>query len=237
LVSDLMLIVTSILLFGTVSALFLYYRRIITLRQEYYNAKGAVRDIVVSVDNQFRRQKEGVLFVAQQVENVIIENSKVVKKVEHYEEQLTDLANLVSNSPKIEEKVSGQLEQMKNEVENIKEVQAKVMTKLVEIERIKKERHASETKIEAAIPIKKESALAPLTETELEVLEIISKEGEKTAPEIREKISLTREHSARLMKKLYKDGYLERDTHKMPYVYRLKEEMEKLLKKREANVS
>ena len=231
-----MLIVTSVLLFGTVSALFLYYRRIITLRQEYYNAKGAVRDIVVSVDNQFKRQKEGVLFVAQQVENVIVENSKVVKKVEDYEEQLTELTNLVSNAPNIEDKVSGQLEQMRSEVENIKQAQTKVMTKLVEIEKIKKERPMPETKIEAAIPIKKESALAPLTETELAVLETINKEGEKTAPEIREKIGLTREHSARLMKKLYKDGYLERDTHKMPYVYRLKEEMEKLLKKREASV-
>jgi predicted HTH transcriptional regulator len=178
-----------------------------------------------------------VLFVAQQVENVIVENSKVVKKVEEYEEQMTNLTSLVSNAPNIEKKVSGQLERMKNEVENIKQAQAKVMTKLVEIEKIKKERPVPETKIEAAIPIKKESALAPLTETELEVLEIISKEGEKTAPEIREKIGLTREHSARLMKKLYKDGYLERDTHKMPYVYRLKEEMEKLLKKRETSVS
>ena len=69
------------------------------------------------------------------------------------------------------------------------------------------------------------------------VLETIGKEGEKTAPEIREKIGLTREHSARLMKKLYKDGYLERDTHKMPYVYRLKEEMQKILKRREAKAS
>ena len=236
-VSDFMLVVTSVLLFGTLLALFLYYRRIVSLRQEYYNAKGVVRDIVVSVDNQFRKQKEGVFFVAQQVENVLVENAKVVEKVEGYEERLTDLTNLISNAPNIEDKVSGQLEQMRNEVEDIKQVQAKVLTKLVEIEKIKKERPAPETKIEAAIPIKKESALAPLTETELEVLETISKEGEKTAPEIREKIGLTREHSARLMKKLYKDGYLERDTHKMPYVYRLKEEMEKLLKKREATVS
>lgn len=236
-VSDFMLIVTSVLLAGTVSALFLYYRRIVTLRQEYYNAKGTIRDIVVSVDNQFKRQKDGVLFVAQKIEDVIVENEKVAKKVEEYEEQLTDLSNLVTKVPNIEEKVSGQLKEMQGEVEGIKEAQVQVMKKLVEIEKIKKERYVPETKIEAAIPIKKESALAPLTETELAVLETISKEGEKTAPEIRERIGLTREHSARLMKKLYKDGYLERDTHKMPYVYRLKEEMEKILKKREASVS
>jgi len=95
----------------------------------------------------------------------------------------------------------------------------------------------SEVKIEAAIPIKKDKALAHLTQTELLVLETINKEGEKTAPEIREKISLTREHTARLMKKLYKDGYMERDTHRMPYVYRLKREMQKILKKREGSAS
>jgi DNA-binding MarR family transcriptional regulator len=231
-----MLIVTSVLLAGTVSALFLYYRRIVTLRQEYYNAKGTIRNIVVSVDNQFKRQKDGVLFVAQKMENVLVENEKVAKKVEEYKEQLTDLTNLVANAPNIEENVSGQLKEMQTEVEGIKEAQVQVMKKLVEIEKIEQERYAPETKIEAAIPIKKESALAPLTETELAVLETIGKEGEKTAPEIREKIGLTREHSARLMKKLYKDGYLERDTHKMPYVYRLKEEMEKILKKRETSV-
>jgi len=235
--SDFMLVVTSVLLFGTVSAIFLYYRRIMTLRQEYDRAKGVVNDIVVSVDGQFRRQKDGFLFVAQNMENIVLENKKVIKKVEEYEGRLTDITKLMDNVPHIEEKVLGQLGEMRNEVVSIKEAQNKVMKKLVEIEKIKQEGYVPEANIEAAIPIKREKALEPLTETELLVLETIGKEGEKTAPEIREKIGLTREHTARLMKKLYKDGYMERDTHKMPYVYRLKEEMQKILKKREASAS
>ncbi|MCW4015988.1 MAG: MarR family transcriptional regulator [Candidatus Bathyarchaeota archaeon] len=233
--SDVMLVVTSVLLLGTISALFLYYRRIMTLRQEYDRAKEVVDDIVVSVDGQFRRQKDRFLFVAQKMENIVLENKKVVEKVEDYEGRLTDFTKRVEDIPHIEEKVSGHLKEMQNEVEGIKEAQEKVIKNLAEIEKIKHEAHVPETKIEAAIPIKKEKALEPLTETELMVLETIGKEGEKTAPEIKEKISLTREHTARLMKKLYKDGYLERDTHKMPYVYRLKEEMQKILKKREAS--
>ena len=235
--SDFMLVVTSVLLFGTVSAIFLYYRRIMTLRQEYDRAKGVVNDIVVSVDGQFRRQKDGFLFVAQNMENIVLENKKVIKKVEEYEGRLTDITKLMDNVPNIEEKVLGQLGEMRNEVVGIKEAQNKVMKKLVEIEKIKQEGYVPEANIEAAIPIKREKALEPLTETELLVLETIGKEGEKTAPEIREKIGLTREHTARLMKKLYKDGYMERDTYKMPYVYRLKEEMQKILKKREASAS
>jgi DNA-binding MarR family transcriptional regulator len=232
-----MLLTTSVLLFITILALFLYYRRIRTLRQEYERARGVVEDIVVGVDSQFRRQKDRVLFVAQKVEAASLENKKVVKKIEEYEGRLTDLAKVMGDVPQIEEKFSGQLEEMKSEVNGIKEAQDKVMQKLVEIEKIKQEAYVPEVKIEAAIPIKREKALEPLTETELIVLETIGKEGEKTAPEIREKIGLTREHTARLMKKLYKDGYLERDTHKMPYIYRLKEEMQKLLKRREAKAS
>ncbi|UCC58743.1 MAG: MarR family transcriptional regulator [Candidatus Bathyarchaeum sp.] len=236
-ISDILFLVTAVLLLGTISALFLYYRRIRTLRQEYERARGVVDDIVVSVDSQFRRQENVVHSIAQKIEGAAMENKQVAKKLEEYESRLTDLANVMGDVPQIEEKISGQLKEMKNEVEGIKAAQNKVMQKIDEIEKFKQEGYVPEAKIEAAIPIRKEKALAPLTETELLVLETIGKEGERTAPEIREKIKLTREHTARLMNKLYKDGYLERDTHKMPYVYRLKEEMKKILKRREAKIS
>lgn len=236
-VSEGMLMVTSVLLFVTVLAVFLYYRRLKLLRYEYERARGVVEDIVVGVDTQFRRQKDRVLYVAEKVEAASLENKKVVSRIDEYEGRLSEITKAVGDIPQIEERVSGQLKAMRNEVEGIKEAQNKVMRKLGEIEKIKQETYVPEVKIEAAIPIKREKALEPLTETELMVLETIGTEGEKTAPEIREKIGLTREHTARLMKKLYKDGYLERDTHKMPYVYRLKEEMQKILKRREAKAS
>ena len=50
--------------------------------------------------------------------------------------------------------------------------------------------------------------MAALTDTEITVLEMLSKEGPKTAPEIKERVQLSREHTARLMKKLYEEGYL-----------------------------
>lgn len=83
------------------------------------------------------------------------------------------------------------------------------------------------------LPIRRDKAMAALTETEVAVLEFLSAEGPKTAPEIKEKVSLSREHTARLMKKLYEEGYLERDTGKLPFRYSVKEEMARLLKKTE----
>jgi DNA-binding MarR family transcriptional regulator len=230
-----MLVVASVLLFCTISTIFFYYRRIRTLNEEYGRTKGTINDIVVSIDRQFSRQKDRVLFFTQKIENILLENKNFSNKVEDYERQVINLNESVADVPQFEDKVTRQLHDMRREFVDIKEVQEKVMRKLVEIEKIKREAYGPEMKIEAAIPIKREKVLEPLTETELMVIEIIGKEGEKTAPEIREKINLTREHTARLMKKLYKNGYLERDTHKMPYVYRLKEEMQKILKKRETS--
>ena len=85
------------------------------------------------------------------------------------------------------------------------------------------------------IPIKRDKALAALTDTEITVLEMLSKEGAKTAPEIKERVSLSREHTARLMKKLYEEGYLEREVGKIPFKYSIKKEMETLMQKVERN--
>ena len=81
------------------------------------------------------------------------------------------------------------------------------------------------------VPIKRDKALAALTNTEVAVLEMLSSEGAKTAPEIKERVALSREHTARLMKKLYEGGYLEREIDKIPFKYIVKKEVEKILKK------
>lgn len=234
--SDLLLLVVTALLLVTMGASALYYKRIRRAREEYEEAKNIVGDVVVSFNRQFRKQEDGLRAVSHETEIISSENEKVVRKMEEYDRRLATFANVVESVPAIEQKVSTQVEKVNRKVDDIKVEQDKMMQRITEVEKLKYKAQVPERKIEAAIPIKKEKALAPLTETELTVLENIAKEGEKTAPEIREKIKLTREHTARLMKKLYEDGYLERDTHKMPYTYRLKEEMHKILKKREAKV-
>lgn len=232
--SDLLLIVVTALLLVTMGASALYYKRIRRVREEYEEARSTVGDITMSFNRQFQRQEDSLRAVTHKTEIISSENEKVVKKVEEYDKRLSDLANIIEDVPAIEQKLSTQIEETSKKVNDIKAAQDKIKQRIAEVEKLKYKVQVPEAKIEAAIPIKKEKALAPLTETELAVLETIAKEGEKTAPEIREKIKLTREHTARLMKKLYEAGYLERDTHKMPYTYRLKEEMQKILKKREA---
>jgi len=74
-----------------------------------------------------------------------------------------------------------------------------------------------------------EDILQTLTNTELEVLKMIVDFGEGTVPEIKEQIQKTREHTARLLKKLYDKGFIDRNTNSMPYRYSIRKEIRDLI--------
>jgi predicted transcriptional regulator len=57
------------------------------------------------------------------------------------------------------------------------------------------------------------------TPTELQVLTFLANEGPKSAPEIGQFVGRSREHTARLMKKLFDEGYVRRDQTRIPFRY------------------
>jgi CRP-like cAMP-binding protein len=57
------------------------------------------------------------------------------------------------------------------------------------------------------------------TPTELQVLTLLANEGPKSAPEIGTFVGRSREHTARLMKKLFDEGYVRRDQSRIPFRY------------------
>ena len=63
------------------------------------------------------------------------------------------------------------------------------------------------------------------TPTELEALSLLAREGAKTAPEIGRLVGRSREHTARLMKKLLDEGYVLRDQARVPFRYSLSERL------------
>ena len=226
--ADVFLIVTILLLLVTVGFAVLYYRRIKRAHEMYEEARGAVGDVVISFNRQLQRQENRLGAVAYKTEVLSSRSDDAAKKLKTQARQLSDLSAKVETFSGIEKRVSAQIKGMSKKVDGVIAKQEGLVKKIAEVPA------APEAKIKAAIPIKRERALAPLTETELSVLEILASEGKKTAPEIRDRIKLTREHTARLMKRLYEKGYLERDSGKMPYAYRIKEEMRRILKKTEA---
>src|SRR5438477_1073468 len=71
------------------------------------------------------------------------------------------------------------------------------------------------------------------TPTELQVLTMLANDGPKSAPEIGRVVGRSREHTARLMKKLYEEGYIRRDQTRIPFRYSLVERVKQTFKKQE----
>jgi DNA-binding MarR family transcriptional regulator len=160
-----------------------------------------------------------------------------LKKVDSLEKRIAPLENQVSTfSQAVSQSSNSILSGLTGLESKIKDIETSNETLKVKLagfeDRIQKFTVAPEIS-EAVMPIKRDKAMAALTDTEIEVLEMLSSEGPKTAPEIKDRVKLSREHTARLMKKLYEEGYLEREVGKIPFRYSIKKEMEKLLKKTE----
>ncbi len=231
-----LLFLASILLFAvTVIASVLYYKQIRGLREKYEEARDVVSDIVVSFNSQLRGYEEKLDAISHKTAVLSSRNERVISRVKEHDGELKKIVGRFNTFSGIEQKVSAQIQDVKRRIEGLVAAQRATVEKIAEVEKIGQRGSAAPkaegTKIEAPIPIRREKALAPLTETELRVLKILSDNSPKSAPEIREEIKLTREHTARLMKKLYEEGYLERSVHKIPYTYHIKKEMLKILKK------
>lgn len=232
--TEVLLLLVGFLLAVTVSAAIEYYRLLRKVQREYEKARGAIEDIVLSFNRQLKREAEKLELVAYKVEAISSRNQGALNKAEKVEKTLNTLENKISAVLEDREKVLTRLDDIDKKVRDAVASQDTLTEKISHIEeQAQRFSQVSEAGVEAVIPIKREKALAPLTETELSVLEVLTLEGPKTAPEIKGKITLSREHTARLMKKLYEGGYLERDTSKIPFKYRVKEEMMKLLKRTE----
>ena len=230
---DIMLVLLGILLTATIVAAVEYYKQLRRAQKEYERARDAVEDIVLSFNRQLKREAERLELVAYKVEEIASKEDRALSTAQDVEKRFQSVETKIG-SMEDREKMLAKIEELDKRVCDVTASQEDLVTKVSSVEEQAKQlATAPEPRIEAVIPIKRDKAMAQLTETELVVLDFLVSEGAKTAPEIKEKVKLSREHTARLMKKLYEEGYLERDTVKIPFKYSVKKEMEKLLKKTE----
>jgi len=209
-----------------------YGKRIREVRREYVEAKDAIDDIVLSFNRQLRLQEERLGITAQKIGILSSRDEVLAEKLEGQKGDVKELTEKVKSFYSKEDAVA-RIHSVEDKLDEFMSLKETLEQRIVELEKKTLSSRESEPRVESAIPIRREKALAQLTETELLVLEFLAAEGEKTAPETKDKVKLSREHTARLMKKLYEKGYLERSSNKIPFTYRLKEEMQRFLKKPE----
>jgi DNA-binding CsgD family transcriptional regulator len=233
-VIEFLLIPIGILLAATVGAALEYYRQLRKAQKEYEKAKEAVEDIVLSFNRELKQEADRLEIVAFKVEGIASKADNSLKKADIVEKKIAPLESSVSIISESNASILARLTEVDTKMRDAEASHETLKTKITALdEQLQKATVIPEGGSEPVIPIRRDKALATLTDTELTVLEMLSTEGSKTAPEIKERVQLSREHTARLMKKLYEEGYLERETGKIPFKYSVKKEMEKLLKKSE----
>jgi predicted transcriptional regulator len=213
---------------------FEYYRLLRKAQKEYDKAKTSLDDIVLSFNRQVEQVSKGLESTLYRVEGLTSKSEGASRKAD----------DAIKTMQSVDNRIGTFLEKGEQTLTSVGEVGKRVDANIASQESLIARVSGLEEKVgqlsvlpeagvEPVIPIRRDKALAPLTVTEVSVLEMLVAEGAKTAPEIKQRVNLSREHTARLMKKLYESGYLERETNKIPFRYSVKKEMEKLLRKTE----
>ena len=231
---EMLLTLAGVLLALTIVASVEYYSHIRKAQKEYEKAREAVEDIVLSFNRELKREADRLELVAYKVEGSTAKVNASIKRVDNIEQKIASIEKKVRAIKENDETVSSKIARANTKTENIEASNQALKAKITDIEtQMQKLTEVPEIKTEPVIPIRRDKAMSALTDTEVIVLEMLSAEGSKTAPEIKERVRLSREHTARLMKKLYEKGYLERETGKIPFRYSVKAEMKKFLNKAE----
>lgn len=227
-----LIVITAILLSITAGAAIEYYRMIRRAQFEYEEARDLVEEIVLSFNRELKRDTEKLDSTIYKIESNSTKIETALKKIESVEKSLSPIDTQITEVAKDRKRVAEALTESNARIQGIEAGHENLKAVLASVkEQVDKLSAVPEIRIEPVIPIKRDKAMAALTDTEIAVLEMLAAEGAKTAPEIKERVQLSREHTARLMKNLYEEGYLERETDKIPFKYNVKREMERFLKK------
>lgn len=198
------------------------YTKLLKLAQkEYLNAKNIVRGVVFHFKAQQDKQLKNIERLSLKVNVVRTDIEDLTKNIRNLEGRVVQI-KLADQQPTTEnEEITIQLAQIKKEVKIIVEEQTNLREQIMFLQT----RSQVLKKGEKRSSIPESLHLTSLTDTERSVLQLIIREEANTSSDVERKIEKTREHTARLLRKLWQEGYIERDTHRIPYTYSVPENL------------
>lgn len=209
------LVFTTLALFlVTIVASYLFHQRIKMAQTKYEDSKNIVRNITSGFTKQVKQMESDLDRLEREALQAKFMASEAINAKQGNSE--ATLAGL-EKVKELADRVDG--------IEESIDLMKKDLSKLASQPRVV----VPQGPVDAPIPVQGEDILQTLTDTELEVLKMIVDFGEGTVPEIKEQIQKTREHTARLLKKLYDKGFIDRNTNSMPYRYSIRKEIRDLI--------
>jgi hypothetical protein len=189
----------------TISGAIIYYKRIKKLKEEYNAKEDIIKNITLGISR-----------------NIYLNIRNVERNVKNLKAEITDALIKSEKAIETSEKVNQNFQKIIERIEKMENMVVEIKGKI----------RREPVKIDIPIPIDDQEILHRLNETEINILLILNELEEGTVPEIRKKINKTREHTARMLKKLYDRGFIDRNTSAMPYRYYLRKEVKEIIKRR-----
>jgi DNA-binding MarR family transcriptional regulator len=181
---------------------------------EYESSKEIIKNI--TLDFSYKLQK-----VSRDIARYFADLEEIKKNSHSLNMELEENKKILSNTVNKMDNISAKLGELDMEISKLKYNFEKI--KLGELQGTKSD---LDNYVEVEV-------LKNLSDTEIEVLTIIEEKGEVSVAEIKDRINKTREHTARLLKKLYDKGYIDRISNRMPYRYYIRKELKDRIKNRE----
>jgi len=208
---------TAALFMVILAASYIFHQRIKMAQTEYEESKSTVRNITMGFTRQVKKMETDLDRIEREASSARYMADEALKATRGGSD-----ATLKG------------LEKVKVLSERVDTIEKSIQDMRTDLTRIATQPRIAPaaTRVDAPIPVQGEDIFQQLTETEMEVLEMIVDLGEGTVPEIRDKIDRTREHTARLLKKLYDRGFIDRNTSRMPYRYSIRKEIRDLILER-----
>jgi DNA-binding MarR family transcriptional regulator len=206
---------TAALLLVTVAASIIFYRKIKEATTEYDGSKEYIRNITFGFTRQVNHLQQDVAKVENEAATARMVASEAFRNSGEAKEATLRGLEAIKMMQDRAESTESTVESLKKEVQKLATAP--------------KQRLVIRQDIEAPIPVQQGNVLAHLTETELSALKKIAELGEGAVPEIKEHLGTTREHTARMLKRLYESGFVDRSTNAMPYRYSVRKEIRDLI--------
>ncbi len=219
----------AIFALGMLTFAVVYRRVLLQTIAEYEKAKVVLRELIVTLHKIKVGKRDSKVLKIFDEETMQATKIEATGKFEELEKKLVTLTNQLKSSSESDSELSTRIMEIQREVKNLTNTQKIIQKRINNFN--EKVQRAPRLERGETVQQTEDLLLSRITETEIWVLRMLVEEGSMTAPKVEKKIGKTREHTARLMKKLWQEGYIERDTHRMPFSYRPTKRLKILLKK------
>lgn len=197
---------------------FSFYNKLRSATREYEISKDLVKAVTMTAKISIDKQKKQIEEIEYELENIQSHIEQNRGSLEYNQEQMDNVLENIISILKMNEKMSKSIMTLNEKINNV----------VISRQNLKKPIQDMSKKI-----VENRSQHNPdvqtqqfnLTLTEQSIIQVLLDEGPKTAPQIQSNIGKTREHTSRLLKKLWQEGYIDRETHSIPYRYRPSNEL------------